>query len=329
MTDYLITNSAALIGGVEDASVPGSFDPAYASHALRFTQAQEGAVTLPGIADVWVRATCYYDDFSLVTSTGSFWTVGVPNANVAQVKRSAAVRSLSYTDTFAISPNVTGPTLDALPSATRFTLDVRLETGAAVAGNANDHRTTLYINGTLRGQVIGRCNAIAGSKPVKFAFGGVSFLGGNARFFLSNLLVSDQDTRGRQFRILRPTGAGALATAVGGFAELGDSDPATFAYARVVGDAVTSTLTPGAAPPGTIGRVRLVTYARNAVESPNPAKVVNRLRLGSTNYDAAAQAPAGASIQALTSDWALNPATGLPWTWSDLASLQIGFVGTN
>lgn len=330
MTDYLITNSAALIGGIEDATVAGSFDPAYASHAIRFSQTQEGAVTLPGIPDTWIRATCYYDDFSLVAGgTGSFWTVGVPNANIAQVKRNAAVKTLNYADSFATSPTATGPTLDALPSATRFTLDVRIETGIAIAGNANDHRTTVYINGTLRGQVVGRCNAIAGSKPIKFAFGGVSFLGGNARFFLSNILVSDQDTRGRQFRILRPTGAGALATAVGGFAELGDSDPATFAYARVAGDAVTSTLTPGAAPPGTIGRVRLVTYARNAVEAPNPALVVNRLRLGSANYDAAPQAPTGATITALTSDWALNPATGLPWAWSDLAGLQIGFMGTN
>jgi hypothetical protein len=118
-------------------------------------------------------------------------------------------------------------------------------------------------------------------------------------------------------------------TGVGGFAELGDSDAATFAYARGAGDAVTSTLTPGAAPPGTIGRVRLVTYARNAVEAPNPALVVNRLRLGGADYDATPQAPAEATVTALTSDWALNPATGLPWTWADLASLEIGFMGTN
>ena len=32
MTDYLITNAAALVGGTEDATVPGTFDPAYASH---------------------------------------------------------------------------------------------------------------------------------------------------------------------------------------------------------------------------------------------------------------------------------------------------------
>ena len=330
MTDYLITNSAALVGGIEDASVPASFDPAYASHALRFTESQEAALTLPGIPDIWIHATCYYDDFSLVTSgTGNFWTVGVPNAIVAQIKRNAAVKSLNYAGLYDNFPLVIGPTLDALPRATRFILDVHLEIGIAIAGNANDFRASFYINGALLAQVIGRCNPINGRGPVKFAFGGSNFLGGNARFFVSNILVSNLDTRGRQFRILRPTGPGTLATGVGGFAELGDSDPATLAYARAAGDAVTSTLTPGAAPPGTIGRVRLVTYARNAVEAPNPALVVNRLRLGGTDYDAAPQAPAGASITALTSDWALNPATGLPWTWSDLASLEIGFMGTN
>ena len=330
MTDYLITNSAARIGGIEDASVPGSFDPAYASHALRFAAGDEAALTLPGIPDLWIRATCYYDDLSLVAAgVGTFWTVAVPNANIVQVKRSAAVRTLNYADTYASNPPVTGPALDALPSATRFTLDVHLETGTAIAGNSNDHRTSIYINGALRAQVQARCNAVGGRAPVKFAFGGVSYLGGNARFFLSNILVSDQDTRGRSFRILRPTGAGAQASAVGGFAELGDSDPATFAYARAAGDAVTSTLTPGAAPPGTIGRLRLVTYARKAVESPDPASVVNRLRLGGTDHDAPPQAPAGPTIEALASDWPLNPATGQPWTWSDLDGLEIGFMGTN
>ena len=38
MTDYLITNSATLLGGVEDNTVAGTFDPAFAGHALRFTE---------------------------------------------------------------------------------------------------------------------------------------------------------------------------------------------------------------------------------------------------------------------------------------------------
>ncbi|MCE8547559.1 hypothetical protein KBY25_17175 [Ruegeria pomeroyi] len=48
---------------------------------------------------------------------------------------------------------------------------------------------------------------------------------------------------------------------------------------------------------------------------------------GGTNHDAVGQAPAGASLEALTSEWALNPDTGLPWTWADLAGLEIGFAG--
>ena len=63
--------------------------------------------------------------------------------------------------------------------------------------------------------------------------------------------------------------------------------------------------------------------------SANPALVVNRLRIGGTNHDAAGQAPAGFSLEALTSEWALNPDTGLPWTWADLASLEVGFAGSN
>jgi hypothetical protein len=237
--------------------------------------------------------------------------------------------SLNYTTTVYSAPNQSGTPITGIPDATLFTLDVHIETGDAVAGNVDDYRVTLYVDLSQVGQIVSKADKVNGQGAVRFDFVGTDYLDGNQRFFLSNVLVSDQDTRGRRFRILRPTGAGALATAVGGHAELGDGDPATFAYARAVGNAVTSTLTPGATPPGTIGRVILASYARNAVETPNPALVVNRLRIGGTDYDAAGQSPAGFSIEALASEWALNPDTGLPWTWSDLASLEIGFVGSN
>ena len=57
------------------------------------------------------------------------------------------------------------------------------------------------------------------------------------------------------------------------------------------------------------------------------AEVLNRLRIGGANFDAAGLSPAGATIEALSSEWATNPATGLPWTWNDLAALEIGFAG--
>lgn len=328
MTDYLITNSAALLGGIEDASVSGSFDPQYADHALRFEEDAAASIALPALNDLWIRADCYYDDFDLTSNgDGNFWTVAVPNASIVMVDFSNGDKTLDYAGTSYATPKLTGPPVDGIPDAQLFTLDVHIETGVVVAGNVDDFRVTLYVGLSLLGQVIGKADKVNGAPPVRFDFGGTDFLDGNTRFFLSNVLVSDQDTRGRRFRILRPTGAGALATAEGGYGELGDGDPATFAYARAAGDAVTSTLTPGAAPPGTIGKIILASYARNAVETPNPATVVNRLRIGGTDYDATGQSPASGSIEALGSEWALNPATGVPWTWADLASLEIGFMG--
>lgn len=328
MTDYLITNNAAILGGTEDASVAGSFNPLYADHALRFDEASAASLSLPAINDLWIRADCYYDDFDLTSGgDGYFWTVAVPNVDIAMVDFTNGTKTLDYASTLSTYPQQTGPPVTGIPDAQLFTLDVHIETGAAVAGNVDDFRVSLYMNLSLVGQVIGINNYVNGAPPVRFDFGGVDFLDGNARFFLSNVLISDQDTRARRFRILRPTGAGALATAEGGYSELGDGDSATFAYARAAGDAATSTLTPGAAPSGTIGKIILASYARNAVETPNPATVVNRLRIAGTNYDATGLSPAGASIEALSSQWALNPATGAPWTWADLATLEIGFMG--
>lgn len=330
MTDFLITNSAAVLGGTEDASVSGSFDPAFASHALRFEEEQAASVTLPGLTDIWVRADVYYDDFDL-TANGDGWflTVGLPGIDIARIGFNNGNRTLDYTSTSNSAPNQIGTPVTGMPDATRFTLDVHIETGAAVAGNVDDYRVTLFANLSQVGQVVNKADKVNGQGAVRLDFGGTDFLDGNQRFFVSNVLVSNQDTRGRRFRILRPTGAGALTTAVGGHAELGDGDPATFAYARAAGDAVTSTLTPGATPPGTIGKVILASHARNAVDNPNPALVINRLLIGGTDYDAPGQSPAGAALEVLSSEWATNPATGQPWTWADLAGLEIGFAGGN
>jgi len=328
MTDYLITNSAAILGGIEDASVSGSFDPLYADHALRFGEAEAASIALPALNDLWIRADCYYDDFDLTSGgDGNFWTVGVPNIDITMVDFSNGNKTLDFASGNFTSPVQSGAPVTGIPNAQIFTLDVHIETGAAVNGDTDDFRVTLYMNLSLVGQVFAKNNNLNGAAPVRFDFGGTDFLDGSQRFFISNVLVSDQDTRGRRFRILRPTGAGALATAEGGFAELGDGDSATFAYARAVGDAVTSTLTPGASPPGTVGKIILASYARNAVENPNPATVVNRLRIAGTDYDATGLSPAGGAIEALSSEWALNPATGVPWTWADLASLEVGFMG--
>ncbi|MCG6560469.1 hypothetical protein MB818_19855 [Ruegeria sp. 1NDH52C] len=328
MTDYLITNSAALLGGVEDASVPGSYNPLFASHALRFEAEQAASLSLPGVTDIWIRADCYYDDFNRTTSgDGFFASVGLPTVDIARIDLNNGAMTFDYATLSNSAPSLTGAPVTGFPDATLFTFDIHIETGAAVAGNVDDYRVTAYVDLSQVGQVLGKADKVNGEGAVRFDFGGTNFLDGTGRFFLSNVLVSDQDTRGRRFRILRPTGPGALATAVGGHAELGDGDPATFAYARTVGDAVTSTLTPGATPPGTIGRVILASHARNASANPNPGQVINRLRIAGTNHDAAGQAPTGASLEALTSEWAVNPDTGLPWTWADLAGLEIGFAG--
>ena len=249
MTDYLITNSAAILGGIEDASVAGSFDPLYADHALRFGEAQAASISLPPLNDLWIRADCYYDDFDQTSGgDGNFLSVGVPNIDITMVDFSNGSMTLDYAGGNFTSPIQSGAPVTGIPDTQLFTLDVHIETGSAVAGNVDDFRVTLYVNLSLIGQVLSKNNNLNGAPPVRFDFGGTDFLDGNQRFFISNVLVSDQDTRGRRFRILRPTGAGTLATAEGGYSELGDGDSATFAYARAVGDAVTSTLTPGASP---------------------------------------------------------------------------------
>ena len=149
---------------------------------------------------------------------------------------SNGARTLFYNNGSNASAGNTGTSMAGIPNGQRFTLDARIETGAAVNGNVDGHRLTIFANGSLLGQITGTAALVNGNPAISFSLGGTNYLDGNSRFFVSNVLVSDQDTRGRGFRVLRPTGAGALATAVGGWPELGDANPATFAYARAAGD---------------------------------------------------------------------------------------------
>jgi hypothetical protein len=328
MTDYMITNSATLLGGVEDASVAGSFDPAFADHALRFTEDEECAIELPGLHDVWVQATLYFDGLDRTSNgDGYFWTVAAPTLDLVMIDLANGNMTMDFATAHYTTPYSTGPQANSVPNQVRFILDAHVETGSAIFGNPDEYRVSFYINGGLLAQVQTTANTLNDGAPTKLALGGFDFLDGNARYFVSNVRVSDQDTRGRRFRFLRPTGPGTLATAAGGYAELGDNNPASFAFARAAGEAVTSTLTPGATPGGTIGTVKLVSYARNAVPNPDPGQVINRLRIGGTDYDAAGQAPSSGAIEPLISEWSVNPATGQPWEWADLTGLEIGFAG--
>ena len=182
MTDYLITNSAAVLGGIEDASVPGSFDPAFASHALRFDEEQAASVTLPGLPDIWARADCFYDDFDLTTNgDGWFLTIGLPGIDIARIGFTNGARTLDYTTISYSAPNQTGTPVTGMPDATRFTLDVHVETGAAVAGNVDDYRVTLFVNLSLVAQVVSKADKVNGQGAVRLDFGGTDFLDGNQR----------------------------------------------------------------------------------------------------------------------------------------------------
>ncbi len=121
---------------------------------------------------------------------------------------SNGARTLFYNNGSNASAGNTGTSMAGIPNGQRFTLDARIETGAAVNGNVDGHRLTIFANGSLLGQITGTAALVNGNPAISFSLGGTNYLDGNSRFFVSNVLVSDQDTRGRGFRVLRPTGPG-------------------------------------------------------------------------------------------------------------------------
>jgi len=55
----------------------------------------------------------------------------------------------------------------------------------------------------------------------------------------------------------------------------------------------------------------------------NPSQIGLFARLGGTDYDGALYTP-GALILPIVEAYPVNPATGVDWTWADLAGLEVG-----
>lgn len=79
-----------------------------------------------------------------------------------------------------------------------------------------------------------------------------------------------------------------------------------------------------------IGSINSVTITTRLNKSAGSAATIkNFLRIGSTDYDGSAQTvPINGTYANYTETWLLNPATSLPWTSTDLNSLEAGLLVT-
>ena len=312
MTDYLITNDPFDLGGQLDTT-SGKFDPDFADHSIRLTDNVLHGVKLPETDSIWISFDCWFPSGGS-GEDGYFWRV-FSQDNVVMLRF-----NISNDDIYFISVQGAGDESFSIsiPRDQVFRIDILIETN--LDANPNNHRETLYVNGSITAQ--SQLNGGGGGAPSRFEFGGNDFLAPD-EYWVSNVRITDENPVGTKFKVLGPTGAGNYSDFVGGHVELGDFLATTVAYAEADGDRVSATLTPGSQPPGTLTKTMVSSTTRSTGPGADPSQIGVFVRIGTTDYDGALVQP-GASIVPIVEEYTVNPDTGLPWEWSDFTGLEIG-----
>lgn len=180
----------------------------------------------------------------------------------------------------------------------------------------------LYVNGALSATVNFGSNPNAITNPNRFSMGccHTETMSGTQNF--SEIFVSDGDSRNARLNFLRPASAGGFSEWIGTVASLGDDDPTTGIQTKVANQRQ-SVLLSGYT--GSENISNLVSISQTTRGQNSPTKLKHSIRQSGINYDSADIA-IGNSLQYNVVDLSINPATSLPFTGSDLAALEVGFL---
>lgn len=159
--------------------------------------------------------------------------------------------------------------------------------------------------------------------PARFNIGGHSGNSntGTTTFYYSEIIVADGDTRNARLDLLRPTAVGAHSDWSGPVLSLSDDNPTTGMTTVSPNLSQTTILTPYSGATNISNIVQITTSARGI---NSPANLQHLIRMSGVDYLTPNIAVPYEKDYQVT-DWALNPATSLPWATSDLATAEFGF----
>lgn len=322
MADYLLTNSAADIGG-EEAAVAGTFNPAFATHAIRKPDDSFFVLPLFGLNEVWV-AFDYYVPTRGAGEDGLVWEYRYKNGNpmfLVEVSNGGTWMQRR-------TSNASGYTGDAYTEVTGVRTRVDIHIIKDDVGTPGNCTFEIYFDEGLAYHYSGdRDTANTHLLADEIRIGGTDHLPDGTYMYLSNVRVSDSDTRGKNFQVVPLAVVGTYDEFSGGFGNLLDSG--AFVYSDAAGERISGTpnfasLVDNGAP--TSVRVQSMLYAEAA--NPNPNSMQHFLRDGGVNYDNAVVHTPSGMRRRYVSEWPINPATGLAWTHADLDGMEFGLLSS-
>lgn len=152
--------------------------------------------------------------------------------------------------------------------------------------------------------------------------------GTTKEIYLSEVVVSEQDTRGLRLAMLNPTSAGNYNDWQGDFNELGDLLAITMASSQTADELQSSTFTTYGGPASSAGvQLALSAHAARGVDLTTPQELQQFLRIGATDY-----ASVDGNHTLITSPqqritlWPTNPVDGSAWSTADVSGIEGGLI---
>ena len=223
-----------------------------------------------------------------------------------------AIRVQAYGDTTVSGVSV------ATPDNARAIFDLSVEvTPSQIIAN-------LYINGALMSSATAANTTGGKTRPEHAQFWMEDMTLGT--YYISQIIIADDEsTVGWRLAELKPNGAGAYSEWSGSHVDIGDTSLATVAGTTTNNARLSATISSynGPVSPAGVRGVFVGSLAQRG--SGGPTKLNHFLRIGGVDYYGVAKdVPAGSQRRQVLHEWAVNPATGLPWSTSDFAGIEMG-----
>lgn len=316
MADHLLTNQPRDFRAKGTSTNNTYYDQNYARHSNIIGRFNSPIFDVPYTAETWIQFGLYISDthhspngFALAVKydTGEMWLGWRPDEDL-----------LYYRDT----PGASLSTKTWVPTVASFIwvdMKIVLDDGS---GNATYE---FYEDGVL---VVSHTTALgANSLEPKLIFGTNDWTREEDDWHITNLRISDTDTRGKRFREAYINAAGNYDEWAGrGIEGMFESEDLRFSWPTATGQRMSGTvdfadLTDNGAPT----EVRLQSIARHTGPTPAIDEFRHFVRDGTTDYDQAVITPDGSRDRRVTA-MATNPATGVAWTHADLDGMEFGVL---
>lgn len=303
-----------LVTGTGTTAREAAYNPDQAEGFVSGSEASLWSVVLPSEAtDFWMHFRMRVPTMSNAASDGNLcFFVDDSGDRIAYV-------DINDGNLFLVADNGTLSALApiAYTSNTTYTFDVHIQVTSTIL-------VEWFINGALAATATRpSVGTRTGVRAAHFDMNDVVGLTNNP-FAVSEVICTQAEpTIGWRLATLTPNANGFHGDWLGGFADVQNLNDGSSIKAATAGLRESYTLSAYGGNPSPAG-VRAVIVGAFAQKGPTgPQQLAAFARIGGVNYDLPAITPPGGKYNF---EFAVNPATGLPWATADLATTEFGFL---